>query len=137
MSRTRVASRLLSGDAAWATFTTTMTASGSMTITSFGSSLVAKYSISGKTMHVVYYIASVQLGGTASTDILVTIPGGAIGANSVIMSAMVQDVNGTWLAGIMSTAAGSPYMTFNKIGQDNWSLASNARLSGQWTFEIQ
>lgn len=112
------------------------TASGSMTWTvASGDQTTFKYIKLGKWMVVWFEIETTTVGGTPSTDLLITIPGGFTSSNQVCNAIETSD-NGTFATGYAQINAGATTIRCLRATNANWSAATNTTaVKGQILFQ--
>lgn len=115
------------------------TAKGSMTWTAENADQVSyKWTLLGKTMIVSFTLNSTSVGGTASDELRIAIPGGYLARNSDTLGAIRAYDNGTDTVGFCGVVAGAGYIRCWRGGFSNWALSTNnTSVQGQAVFEIQ
>lgn len=123
---------------AWISFTPAMSGFGSMTV-SAGTVASAYYQIIGKTMFLNVYIYNITLGGTASTDIYMTLPASKMFSTETFADAAAIMDNSVWTTGRkFSTGSGLTKVGWNLVNSGNWTLGTDvARVTFVGCFGIQ
>lgn len=116
------------------------TGSGSMTWTVAAGDVSAfNYYLRGRLLTVKFWLSTTTVGGTVSSQLSPTIPGGFKPAKDSIEPALQYVDNGaTQAAGYIQLGTGSPFLLCQKLGGGNWTLSTdNTHLYGSVTFEVQ
>lgn len=115
------------------------TGGGSMTWTvAAGDVITAQYALIGKTIFISYVLQDTSVGGTLSTDLQLTIPGGFIAAKEVHTQGVRVSNAGAGEQGWISTNAASGTLLIRRESFGNWSAATNTTtIYLQMFFEVQ
>lgn len=115
------------------------TASGSMSWTvGAGDVTTFTYVQVGKMLHIHFYIVSTTVGGTPSTELRITIPGGYTSAKVALNTIQAGDNGSVGVGAVLVAASGTVLRCFKSMtSADNWSAATDATfVAGQVTIEI-
>lgn len=111
------------------------TGSGAMTWTVESSDMVSyRYCIVGSTMELVFDIWNSVVGGTPSTALTMTIPGGRAAAATRVTGTFVHNDGGTASIGSSSVSATKVYL-YRSLAAPNWT-AGTVRVAGVIRFEV-
>lgn len=116
----------------------TTSASGSIvwTVDNPGDILAFKYTILGKTMMVIFHLATTSVSGAGDT-LKITIPAAKVASKEFIANYEYID-SGAWSAGRATVAAGGSTINLTKRSVSNWTAAVNTTsVRGRIVFETQ
>jgi hypothetical protein len=108
-------------------YTPAFSASGSMTVTLAPTVRFAKYQIQGNQTFMFIYVDTFTLGGTASTQVLSTLPiapGAIVSSFNIHSGAFVVDAGGTPTAQSGQCFVNSTSWVFGRYDNANWTLAA-------------
>jgi len=113
-------------------------ASGSMTWTVASGDVVSdNYLLNGKLLTMSFIVDTSSVGGTPSSDLRISLPGGkTVNAQSTNPIRIVD--NGTASIGYALAIPGNGYVSIRRVDLTNWQLSTdNTRVEGQITLEVQ
>lgn len=96
------------------------------------------YMITGRVMTVIWYIGASDVGGTASTALLLKIPNGLTAGKTVMNPFIYSDAAGSNTVGFAQVTSGSINIELWRLNAAVWTLTSgdNTAVYGQTTFEV-
>lgn len=115
------------------------TASGTQTWTvTSGQQVAYSWMIIGKTMFLAFTINGSSVGGVASTELRIAIPGGFLAATGNTLGAIRSFDNGVDTVGFCGTVVGAAYVRLWRSGFTNWAASAlNTSVQGLAVFEVQ